>query len=211
MGGVRTSVVLAFLMIGTLFSAFIPPLQTDTDTSEQMADNRFIGFTVADDWLDLEDQPIAMPNGFDPITLYDYSDVGVLINNKSESSKTIGWAFVEARNISLERVFIFDKDGTPTAETINRDQFNEYFAYPFLEMLGNRSNVSDMNYLVSNKGIPLRVSGGNSKASFDQEFSLLGGHTIVASQEITGQRMVMGHWLAVNSNPFPDKSTASIL
>ena len=175
MGGVRTSVVLAFLMIGTLFSAFIPPLQTDTDTSEQMADNRFIGFTVADDWLDLEDQPIAMPNGFDPITLYDYSDVGVLINNKSESSKTIGWAFVEARNISLERVFIFDKDGTPTAETINRDQFNEYFAYPFLEMLGNRSNVSDMNYLVSNKGIPLRVSGGNSKASFDQEFSLLGG------------------------------------
>ena len=175
MGGARTSVVLVFLMIGTLFSAFVSPLQTDTDTSEQMADDRFIGFTVGDDWLNLEDQPIAVPNGFDPLTLYDYSDVGVLINNKSESSKTIGWAFVEARNISLERVFIFDADGTPTGETINRNQFNEYFAYPFLEMLGNRSNVSDMNYLVSNKGMPLRVSGGNNKASFDQEFSLLGG------------------------------------
>ena len=159
MGGARTSVVLVFLMIGTLFSAFVSPLQTDTDTSEQMADDRFIGFTVGDDWLNLEDQPIAVPNGFDPLTLYDYSDVGVLINNKSESSKTIGWAFVEARNISLERVFIFDADGTPTGETINRNQFNEYFAYPFLEMLGNRSNVSDMNYLVSNKGMPLRVSG----------------------------------------------------
>ena len=175
MGGVRTSVVLAFLMLGTLFSSFISPLQSDTNTSEYMAENLFQGFTIDDDWLDLEEQPIAVPNGFDPLTLYDYSDVGVLINNKSESSKTIGWAFVEARNISLERVFIFDADGTPTGETINRNQFNEFFAYPFLDMLGNRSNVSDMNYLVTNKGIPLKVSGGNDKASFDQEFSLLGG------------------------------------
>ena len=175
MGGVRTSIALAFLMIGTLFSSFIAPLQSDTNTSQYMADNLFQGFTIDDDWLDLETELIAVPNGFDPLTLYDYSDVGVLINNKSESSKTIGWAFVEARNISLERVFIFDTDGTPTGETINRNQFNEFFAYPFLEMLGNRSNVSDMNYLVSNKGIPLKVSGGNDKASFDQEFSLLGG------------------------------------
>ena len=174
-GGVRTSFVLAFLMIGTLFSAFISPLQHDTRTPEPVMDNRFTGFTIGNDWLDLEEQPIAVPNGFDPLTLYDYSDVGVLINNRSESSKTIGWAFVEARNISLERVFIFDADGTPTGETINRNQFNEYFAYPFLEMLGNRSNVSDMNYLVTNKGMPLRVNGGDNKASFDQEFSLLGG------------------------------------
>ena len=174
-GGVRTSFVLAFLMIGTLFSAFISPLQHDTRTPEPVMDNRFTGFTIGNDWLNLEEQPIAVPNGFDPLTLYDYSDVGVLINNRSESSKTIGWAFVEARNISLERVFIFDADGTPTGETINRNQFNEYFAYPFLEMLGNRSNVSDMNYLVTNKGMPLRVNGGDNKASFDQEFSLLGG------------------------------------
>ena len=176
MGGVRTSLVLVFLMIGTLFSVFISPLQTEIETPEDMANNLFTGFTIDDGWLDLGNQPIAVPNGFDALTLYDYSDVGVLINNKSESSKTIGWAFVEARNISLDRVFIFDADGTPSGETINRNQFNEYFAYPFLEMLGNRSNVSDLNYLVSNKGMPLRVSGGNNKASFDQEFSLLGGY-----------------------------------
>ena len=84
-------------------------------------------------------------------------------------------AFVQARNISNERVFIFDLEGTPTAETINRNQFNTYFALPFLEMLNNRSNVSDMNYLVTSKGMPLRVNGGQDKASFDQEFALLGG------------------------------------
>ena len=189
MGGARTSVALACLMVGTLFSAFIAPLQSDSIPSENMVDNLFQGFTIDDDWLDLEQQPIAVPNGFDPLTLYDYSDVGVLINNKSESSKTIGWAFVEARNISLERVFIFDADGTPTGETINRNQFNEFFAYPFLEMLGNRSNVSDMNYLVSNKGIPLKVNGGNNKASFDQEFSLCLLYTSPSPRDATLSRM----------------------
>ena len=94
MGGVRTSFVLAFLMVGTLFSAFIAPLQSDSNPSENMVENLFQGFTINDDWLDLEQQPIAVPNGFDPLTLYDYSDVGVLINNKSESSKTIGLSLI---------------------------------------------------------------------------------------------------------------------
>ena len=42
-------------------------------------------------------------------------------------------------------------------------------------MLQNRSSASGVNYLVTTKGIPLRVSGGNDKASFDQELALLGG------------------------------------
>ena len=42
-------------------------------------------------------------------------------------------------------------------------------------MLNNRSLGNSLNYLVTTKGIPLRVNGGNDKASFDQEFSLLGG------------------------------------
>ena len=42
-------------------------------------------------------------------------------------------------------------------------------------MLQNRTSANDLSYLVTTKGIPLRVSGGNDKASFDQELSLLGG------------------------------------
>ena len=118
---------------------------------------------------------ISQPNGFDFLTVYDYSDVGVLINNRSEASRTIGWAFVNARNIPLENIFFFNNTSTPTKETINRDQFNTYFANPFLEMLFNRTSTTELNYLVSTKGIPLRISGGENKASFDQEFSLLGG------------------------------------
>lgn len=121
-------------------------------------------------WLD-----VARPNGFDFLTMYDYSDVGVLINNNSESSRTIGWAFVAARNIPEDNIFIFNNSSTPSSETINRDNFDQYFATPFLDMLSNRTSHTELNYLVSTKGMPLRISGGNNKASFDQEISLLGG------------------------------------
>ena len=138
----------------------------------------FHGFLVggqSDVWNQTPWPSIAVPEGFTYDSVIDYSDVGVLINNLSEESRTIGWAFVAARNISLDRVFIFNQSGTPTGETVNRNQFNTYFATPFLEMLQNRSSVNSLNYLVTTKGIPLRVSGGNDKASFDQELSLLGG------------------------------------
>ena len=176
MAGRGTSLFLVTLMLGSLFSA-LPTSPSIPHQSPHLgpAANLFQGFTTGDNWLDLDNQTIAVPNGFNAMDVYDYSDVGVLINNKSESSKTIGWAFVEARNISLERVFVFNLEGTPTGETINREQFTNFFALPFLEMLNNRSNVSNMNYLVTSKGMPLRVNGGLNKASFDQEFALLGG------------------------------------
>ncbi|MGB1897867.1 MAG: TIGR03790 family protein, partial [Candidatus Poseidoniaceae archaeon] len=176
MSGRGTGLFLVSIMLGALFSGLPASLSVrDSTQTFEPLERLFQGFTTGDNWLNLENETVAVPNGFNLIDVYDYSDVGVLINNKSEASKTIGWAFVQARNISMERVFVFDLDGTPTGETINRNQFNEYFAYPFLEMLSNRSNVSDMNYLVTSKGMPLRVNGGQDKASFDQEFALLGG------------------------------------
>ena len=176
MSGRGTGLFLVSIMFGALFSG-LPASLSERDSTQTLEplESLFQGFTTGDNWLNLENQTVAVPNGFNLIDVYDYSDVGVLINNRSEASKTIGWAFVQARNISMERVFVFDLDGTPTGETINRNQFNEFFAYPFLEMLSNRSNVSDMNYLVTSKGMPLRVNGGQDKASFDQEFALLGG------------------------------------
>ena len=176
MAGRGTSLFLVSLMLASLFTA-LPHTAINAEQRTNFDDHEhlFQGFTTGENWLNLNNQTVAVPNGFNALDVYDYSDVGVLINNKSEASKTIGWAFVQARNISHERVFIFDLEGTPTAETINRNQFNTYFALPFLEMLNNRSNVSDMNYLVTSKGMPLRVNGGQDKASFDQEFALLGG------------------------------------
>ena len=174
--------VLSIAFVGLLLLSTIPPtpMAHNTSSTAVVLDERgmFSGFLVGeqpDVWNQTPWPSIAVPNGFSYDSVIDYSDVGVLINNLSEESKTIGWAFVAARNISLDRVFVFNQSGTPTGETINRNQFNTYFATPFLEMLQNGSSVNNLNYLVTTKGIPLRVSGGNDKASFDQELSLLGG------------------------------------
>lgn len=167
----------ALLLLSLLPSS--PDVMFEEKSQEpRLEDARFSGFLVGaaeDVWNQTPWQSIAVPEGFSYDSVIDYSDVGVLINNLSEESRTIGWAFVAARNISLDRVFLFNASGTPTGETINRNQFNTYFATPFLEMLQNRTTVNGLNYLVTTKGIPLRVSGGNDKASFDQELALLGG------------------------------------
>ena len=179
----RSSLLLALIFV--LSSLATPFLEGDTsDSSTSKSEGKralrdaFAGFSSeegVDFWNQTPWSTRAQPAGFDFLTVYDYSDVGVLINNNSEASKTIGWAFVNARNISTEHIFFFNDSNTPTKETINRNEFNVYFAAPFLEMLSNRSLSSELNYLVSTKGIPLRINGGNDKASFDQEFSLLSG------------------------------------
>ena len=163
------------LILVALFVISTMHLPVQPEENEKFTDNIFHGFTTSTDiWNETPFESVAVPDGFSGTTTADYSDVGVLINNKSEASRTIGWAFVTARNISSDRVFIFDNSSNPTGETINRNQFNDYFLDPFRSMLSSY-NGSELNYLVTTKGMPLRVSGGNSKASFDQEISLAGG------------------------------------
>jgi uncharacterized protein (TIGR03790 family) len=170
---------LAFVVLLLLSMTPLQPQGADTPSSELDNDAPlFEGFLLGEGgspWNETPWRNVAVPGGFSYGSVIDYSDVGVLINNLSAESRTIGWAFVAARNISLDRVFIFNETGTPTGETVNRNQFTSFFALPFLEMLQNRSSSNALNYLVTTKGMPLRVSGGNDKASFDQELALLGG------------------------------------
>ena len=173
------SLAFVTLLLLSSLSIVIQPHDNPTDESkESELSDLFDGFFVGeheDAWNMTPWPTVAVPEGFSYMSVIDYSDVGVLINNLSEESRTIGWAFVAARNISLDRVFIFNQSGTPVGETINREKFTTYFAEPFLEMLRNSSSASSLNYLVTTKGIPLRISGGADKASFDQELALLGG------------------------------------
>ncbi|MCH1411032.1 MAG: hypothetical protein L7U48_03000, partial [Candidatus Poseidoniaceae archaeon] len=79
----------------------------------------FSGFqatTSSDVWNQTPWVDVAVPGQFDLLTVLDYSDVGVLINNNSEASRTIGWAFVAARNISEDRIFVFNGSDVPTSE-----------------------------------------------------------------------------------------------
>ena len=180
MSKMKRAIVLAALFLLTSWSPYLSQSQEAISTwedSDKISIPQFSShqsnFTV---WDELPFRTIAVPNGFAYLDVLNYSDVAVLVNNQSDVSKEIAWAFIEARNISEERIFIFDHPNTPTGETINRNQFTTYFLEPFYEMLSNRTNSSKINYLVTTKGIPLRVSGGqNTAASFDQEISLVGG------------------------------------
>ena len=168
--GRRAVLLVALFLTGTI------SLPHDDVVVDLLEPNLFEGFSTEDDyWNETPFGDIAVPNGFDQSNSIDYSDVGVLINNQSEASRTIGWAFVTARNISADRVFIFDNESNPTGETINREQFNTSFLDPFRVMLSNRSSSIDLNYLVTTKGVPLRINGGADKAAFDQEIALVGG------------------------------------
>jgi uncharacterized protein (TIGR03790 family) len=128
-----------------------------------------------DAWQEDPFRDVAVPEPFSHMTLADYGDVAVVINNQSSASRTIGFAFAASRNISPERVFILTNESTPTAETITAEQFDTWFASPILQMISER-NLTELNVLVTTKGIPLRVNGGtNARAAFDSELALIGG------------------------------------
>ena len=167
--GDATPCLLALLMISVSAAPFFVAPRMFLEEYESLAT-----FSI-DAWDSANFSDVAVPQGFDQTSYMDYRDVGVLINNKSEASRTIGWAFVLARNIPLNHVLLWDADGTPSGETINRNQFDDYFADPFREWISNNSLESELNFLVTSKGVPLRVSGGNSKVSFDNEIALVGG------------------------------------
>ena len=122
----------------------------------------------------VNDETIAVPMGFHHSTYVNYSDVAIIINNRSSDSVLIGNAFASARGIPPERIFLLTNESTPTGETINANQFDTYFADPIRDMIQQRGLFGDLNYLVTTKGVPLRVNGGtNVRASFDSEIALI--------------------------------------
>ena len=72
MAGRGTSLFLVILMIGSLFSA-LPTSPTIPHQSPHLepAASLFQGFTTGDNWLDLNNQTIDVPNGFNSMDDYD--------------------------------------------------------------------------------------------------------------------------------------------
>lgn len=113
------SIAFVTLLLASLLPLAPAPMHRGLSGVE-LDDNRFSGFVVGDQdvWNGTPWSLAAVPEGFTYDSVTDYSDVGVLINNLSEESRTIGWAYVAARNISLDRVFIFNISGTPDRKSV---------------------------------------------------------------------------------------------
>ena len=84
------------------------PLNVPASPSEEER----LALLFDDIWNQTPWQNIAIPSGFDLLTVIDYSDVGVLINNNSEASRTIGWAFVNASSSNTPITYYWSTGST---------------------------------------------------------------------------------------------------
>jgi uncharacterized protein (TIGR03790 family) len=115
------------------------------------------------------------PSARDPPGLYNglinYSDVLLIINNDSAISKDIGNYFAENRGLPDENICNIS---TSTAETINGATFTDMRSQIEDHITSNGLRTK-INYIVTTKGIPLRVNWG---ACVDAELALiLGGYS----------------------------------
>ena len=121
-----------------------------------------------------EDKAISLSAGNISGEIYggmlDYHDVVVIVNNNSDISREIGDYFVSERNISRDHVI---NVSAPNRETINPSQFDD-LAQQVKENLSERGLNEKINYMVTTKGVPLRVSNNEWRAlSVDQGLMLI--------------------------------------
>jgi len=104
-----------------------------------------------------------------------YNDVGLIINENDTNSVAIGEYFIQQRNIPSRNVI---RITAPTKETITFDEFQAVRAQ-IEDYLISSALRDSLNYLVTTKGVPLRITHGTGddprNASFDAEIMLILG------------------------------------
>lgn len=87
-----------------------------------------------------------------------YDDVAVIVNTNSANSQLIGNYFKAARNIPAANMIYVQTD---TTEEIDSTTFNTLRAQVEQQLLANNLHNS-INYLVTTKGMPLKIYRGNT-------------------------------------------------
>ncbi|MCK5559360.1 MAG: TIGR03790 family protein, partial [Thermoplasmata archaeon] len=131
----------------------------------------------------LINNPNLAPTDFQPMNYApDYNDVLVIYNWNSSVSVKIARYFQSQRNIPEINICNIT---VPINEQINRAQFNELRKY-VENHLQNNDLVTKINYIVTTKGVPLKIyEGGDRLASVDAELTMILG---VYSQYIANWR-----------------------
>lgn len=109
----------------------------------------------------------------------DYDDVAVIINQNSTVSKEIGAYFAEKRKIPAKNLIPIT---VPEKETISDEEFGE-LRMQIETYLSDNELSGTIRYLVTTKGVPIRINRSipnenaqtTTKASVDNELTLIGG------------------------------------
>jgi len=107
--------------------------------------------------------------------LINYDDVLVVRNTNSLMSMQIADYFVTNRNIPSINICDIT---TSTSETINRDTFENEIRAPVEDHIINNGLLGQINYIVTTKGVPLRISPDSHSwdcACVDSDLALILG------------------------------------
>jgi uncharacterized protein (TIGR03790 family) len=107
----------------------------------------------------------------------DYSDVLVVINDNSPISDSVGTYFALARNIPPENIV---RINAPTAEEIDSAIFTNIRSQIETHIL-NHMLKEQINYIVTTKGVPLKVNRGNTFSTSSPSSSLESELTLILS------------------------------
>jgi len=102
-----------------------------------------------------------------------YNDVAVIINSSSSISDSIGNYFASVHHIPAQNLIYIS---APTSEEINNGQF-ENLRQQIESVLISRNLKDSINYIVTTKGVPLKVNRYSSfyNSSVESELSLILG------------------------------------
>lgn len=106
-----------------------------------------------------------------------YNDVLVVINNNSPASDSIGTYFQQARNIPVSNVA---RINVSVEEEIDSTEFNSLRSQIESYLLTNNLQNS-INYIVTTKGMPLKVNRGNTFSTSSPSSSVESELTIILS------------------------------
>ncbi len=113
----------------------------------------------------------------------------VVINKQSAASQEIGQYYLRKRGVPLANLCTID---TAAEETIQRGVYDQQIEAPIAAFLKAGGLVEKILYIVTTKGVPLRVEGAgtndltNSAASVDSELTLVYQHLHGVKTELQG-------------------------
>lgn len=100
-----------------------------------------------------------------------YDDVLLIINDNSQDSRDIGNYFKVQRYISDSRIVYIN---TSDSETITLANFNSQIRTPIENFLTSNNLIDTINYIVTTKGVPLKITDTPGR-SVDSELTLILG------------------------------------
>jgi uncharacterized protein (TIGR03790 family) len=107
----------------------------------------------------------------------DYNDVAVIVNVNSSTSQTIGSYFAQQRSIPAANIIYIN---APASEEITNAEFQSVRSQVESHLQANNL-TSSLNYIVTTKGVPLKVNRGDTysmnspSASLESELMLVLG------------------------------------